>query len=318
MKTTAIVEGIALRDKILVSDAFKCSDILKELNVESREQAEKLGVWFRACNCDIFNGGEWKITPLQADMPEWYTYAFDGIERRVVDELLKWKGTHVHCGKEEVRVVGGTNHYIKDCKNVFVMKNAVVPLICGNSEVRLISEEATVYKICDTVKVNIVCDKATVCEIRDKANIHLVLDSVHIKSVTGEAHIDEINSCDIADSGVSFTAIVEEITGNATVDTISGAQVNVITGNATVGKIVGYSRIDSIGDSVKVDVIAGNAYVRFIGDDAVIETICRFAKITKISDNATVNKVTDYVKVSDCKKGLVKSVSGKAKVKFTK
>jgi len=119
--------AIILKDRIFMPDYDSHSDMLRELGIEDdylggskkfvrAELSPKDG--------DVFSDIDgWELTVDQDIVPEWFSA--EECKPKMVEAVKEWAKTHIHIGCDGLELIGGENHYIKDCKNVTV-KNSTV------------------------------------------------------------------------------------------------------------------------------------------------------------------------------------------------
>ncbi len=156
--------AIILKDRVFIPDYDSHTDMLAELGIkDTRENAERLFVRaeLSPSNGDVFSPiGTWVFNVDQDIVPEWFVKEVD--KARMVDAVKGWAKDHIHIGVDDLRINSGSNHYIKDCKDVEIYGNATVKYIYGSATVKNIYDSATVKNICDSATVENICDSATV------------------------------------------------------------------------------------------------------------------------------------------------------------
>ena len=138
--------AIILKDRIFIPEYDSHSDMLRELNIKD----DYLGAskkFVRAelspTNGDVFSDiDSWYFKVDQDITPEWFSE--DEYKPRMVEAVKEWAKTHIHIGIDGLKINSGTNHYIKDCKDVEIYGSATVEYICGSATVEYICDSATV------------------------------------------------------------------------------------------------------------------------------------------------------------------------------
>ena len=257
--------AIILKDRVFIPDYDSHSDMLVELDIEdTKANAERLFVRAELSpkDGDAFAPvDDWVFKVDQDIRPEWFVESYE--EGRMREAVKEWAKEHIHIGVNGLKISSGSNHYIKDCKDVE---------ICGSATVKNIYDSATVENI---------CGRATVKNIYDSATVKNIYDSATVENIYGRATVKNI--CD--------SATVENIYGRATVENIYGrATVKNIYGRATVEYIYGSATVENIYGRATVKNIYGSATVEYIYDSAtVIGSPFGWNNKDKfiISDNAT-------------------------------
>lgn len=138
--------GIILKDRVFVPDYDSHTDMLQELGIaDTRQNAERLFVRAELLppDGDVFAPIErWEFTVDQDILPDWYVENFD--KDRMVSAVKEWAKDRIHIGVNSLRILQGSNHYIKDCENVEICDNATVEYICGNATVDGVRGQAVI------------------------------------------------------------------------------------------------------------------------------------------------------------------------------
>ena len=230
--------AIILKDRIFIPDYDSHSKMLDELGI----QDDYLGAskkFVRAelspINNDVFSDiASWKFAVDQDIVPEWFTV--EEYKPKMVEAVKEWAKTHIHIGVNGLKISTGTNHYIKDCKDVNICDSATVENICGSATVKSIYGSATVESIYDSAKVKYICDSATVKNIYGSATVENIYDSATVMCIYDSATVEDIYG----------SATVKYVYGSATVESIYGsAKVKYIYGSATVKNIYGSAMVVS-------------------------------------------------------------------------
>lgn len=165
--------AIILKDRVFVPDYDSHSEMLEELGIKDTwENAERLFVRAELSprSGDVFSSvDEWCFTVDQDICPDWFVEEYE--KQRMVDAVKVWAKDHIHIGVDGLSIGTGSNHYIKDCKDVIIRDNATVKNICDNAMVKNICDNATVQYICDNATVEYICGNVTVEHISGDAMI---------------------------------------------------------------------------------------------------------------------------------------------------
>ena len=267
--------AIVLKDRIFIPEYDSHSDMLNELGItDDYLGASKkfVRVELSPEDGDVFSDIDgWKLTVDQDIRPEWFSE--EECKPKMIEAVKEWAKTHIHIGVDGLKIDGGRNHYIKDCKNVEIYGSATVENICGSATVEYICGSATVKNIYGSATVENIYGSATVENICGSATVKNIYDSATVKYI-----------CD--------SATVKYICGSATVKYICGsATVEYICGSATVKNIYDSATVKNIYDSATVKNICGSATVKNIyGSATVISspyTKWKNANSLILADNAT-------------------------------
>lgn len=140
--------AIILKDRVFIPDYDSHTDMLEELKIEDTvANAERLFIRAELIpyNNDVFSDiDKWLFVVDQDITPDWYVENYD--KQRMIKAVKEWAKSHIHIGVGNLRLDSGSEHYIKDCKNVLICGNATVKYICGNATVNNICDNATVEK----------------------------------------------------------------------------------------------------------------------------------------------------------------------------
>ena len=167
--------AIILKDRVFIPDYDSHSKMLEELQIEdTKNNAERLFVRAELYpeNGDVFSPiDQWKFNVDQDIVPDWYVAGYD--EERMRAAVKDWAKSHIHIGENDITINCGSNHYIKDCKNVAVYGSASISKVYGS---------ASISKVCDSASIRYVCDSASISEVYGSASISEVYDSAIISS----------------------------------------------------------------------------------------------------------------------------------------
>ena len=221
--------AIILKDSVFIPDYDSHSKMLKELQIkDTRSNAERLFVRAELYpkDGDVFSPiDQWKFNVDQDIVPDWYVAGYD--EERMRAAVKDWAKSHIHIGENDITINCGSNHYIKDCKNVKV---------CGSASISKVCDSASISKVCGSASISDVCDSASISKVFDTASISYVYDSASISKVCGSASISEVyGSASISE--VYDSASISEVYGSAVISSPSFGWKNkekvVISENAT-------------------------------------------------------------------------------------
>ena len=127
--------AIILKDRVFIPDYDSHSEMLAELGIEdTKANAERLFVRAELSpkGGDVFSDIDtWAFTVDQDIRPDWFVEEYE--KGRMVEAVKAWAKDHIHIGVNGLKINSGSNHYIKDCKNV-VINNSTVK-VYGNSTV---------------------------------------------------------------------------------------------------------------------------------------------------------------------------------------
>ncbi len=183
--------AIILKDSVFIPDYDSHTDMLEKLGIEdTRDNASKLFVRAELSpkDGDVFSPIEnWVFNVDQDIRPEWFVESYE--KERMIQAVKEWAKDHIHIGKDNLRLSEGSNHYIKDCKNVEICGSATVEYICGSATVEYICGSATVKNIYGSATVKNICDSATVKNICGSATVKNIYDSASVKTAKGYATI---------------------------------------------------------------------------------------------------------------------------------
>ena len=159
--------AIILKNKIFMPDYDSHTDMLRELGIKD----DYLGASKKFVRAELFpNDGDvfsdidnWRFKVDQDIVPDWFD------ENKYIplmrEKVKEWAKTHIHIGVDDLIIDSGSNHFVKDCKNVKVYGNATVNEVCGNATVNEVCGNATVigskYTKWNNHNKIILCDNAT-------------------------------------------------------------------------------------------------------------------------------------------------------------
>lgn len=138
--------GIILKNRVFVPEYDSHTQMLEELGIKDDYfNASKtfVRVELSPIGGDVFSDIDtWELSVDQDITPEWYDE--DRYKPQVVEAVKEWAKDHIHIGVDNLKISTGSNHYIKDCKDVDICDSATVKNICGSATVKNICDSATV------------------------------------------------------------------------------------------------------------------------------------------------------------------------------
>ena len=141
--------AIILKDSVFIPDYDSHSKMLKELQIEdTKNNAERLFVRAELYpkDGDVFSPiDQWKFNVDQDIVPDWYVAGYD--EERMRAAVKDWAKAHIHIGENDITINCGSNHYIKDCKNVAVYGSASISEVCGSASIGKVCDSASISKV---------------------------------------------------------------------------------------------------------------------------------------------------------------------------
>ena len=186
--------GIILKNRVFVPEYDSHTEMLEELGIKDDYLGASktfVRVELSPTDGDVFSDIDtWKLTVDQDIMPEWYDE--DTYKPQVVEAVKEWAKDHIHIDENNLKINSGTNHYIKNCKDVQIYGNATVVYICGNATVVYICGNATVEYIYDSATVKYIYDSATVKNICGNATVKNIYGSATVVYICGNATVEYI------------------------------------------------------------------------------------------------------------------------------
>jgi len=183
--------GIILKDRVFVPDYDSHTDMLNELKIaDTLKNAERLFVRAELVplNGDVFSPIEtWEFNVDQDIIPEWFVKEVE--KDRMIKAVKEWAKDRIHIGVDNLKISTGSNHFIKDCKDVEVYGNATVNEVYGNATVNKVYGNATVNEVYGNATVNKVCNNATVNEVCNNATVNAVYGNATVNKVYGTSVI---------------------------------------------------------------------------------------------------------------------------------
>ena len=156
--------GIILKDRVFIPDYNSHTDMLAELGIsDTRQNAERLFIRAELLppDGDVFAPvEEWKFHVDQDILPDWYVEQVD--KDRMISAVKEWAKDHIHIGVNGLGISQGSEHYIKDCKNVVVHDSASISEVCGS---------ASISEVCGNASISYVYGNARISNVYDKARI---------------------------------------------------------------------------------------------------------------------------------------------------
>ena len=202
--------GIILKDRIFIPDYDSHTDMLAELGIsDTRQNAERLFIRAELLppDGDVFAPvEEWSFHVDQDILPDWYVEQVD--KDRMVAAVKKWAKDRIHVGVDNLRISQGSNHYIKDCKDVVVCGSASISCVCGSASIGNVYDSASIGCVRSSASINYVYGSASIGEVYGSASISRVCGSASISEVWGSASIGNVyDSASIGETkGQAFIA----------------------------------------------------------------------------------------------------------------
>ena len=148
--------GLIMKDRIFVPDYDSHSQMLEELKIaDTKENAERLFVRAELYpkNGDIFTPiDEWVFHVDQDIVPDWYVAKYD--EERMRTAVKAWAKERIHIGEDNITINNGSNHYIKDCKNVKVCGSASISEVYGSASISKVYDSASISEVCGSASIS--------------------------------------------------------------------------------------------------------------------------------------------------------------------
>ena len=127
--------AIVLKDRIFIPEYDSHSDMLNELGIKDDylgASKKFVRVELSPEDGDVFSNIDgWKLTVDQDIRPEWFSE--EECKPKMIEAVKQWAKTHIHIGVDGLKIDGGKNHYIKNCKNIEISNSTVKAW--GNSTV---------------------------------------------------------------------------------------------------------------------------------------------------------------------------------------
>ena len=156
--------AIILKDRVFIPDYDSHSKMLEELQIEdTRSNAERLFVRAELYpkDGDVFSPiDQWKFNVDQDIVPDWYVAGYD--EERMRAAVKDWAKSHIHIGENDITINCGSNHYIKDCKNVAVYDSASISKVCGSASISYVYDSASISEVCGSASIGTVYGSAII------------------------------------------------------------------------------------------------------------------------------------------------------------
>ena len=228
--------AIILKDRVFIPDYDSHSKMLEELQIEdTRSNAERLFVRAELYpkNGDVFSPiDQWKFNVDQDIVPDWYVAGYD--EERMRAAVKDWAKAHIHIGENDITINCGSNHYIKDCKNVAVYGSASISKVYGSASISKVCGSASISEVYGSASISEVYGSASINNVYGSASISEVCDSASINNVYGSASIGKV--CDSASIGkVCDSASISEVYGSASISKVYGsASISEVYGSAII------------------------------------------------------------------------------------
>ena len=165
--------AIILKDSVFIPDYDSHSKMLEELQIEdTKNNAERLFVRAELYpkDGDVFSPiDQWKFNVDQDIVPDWYVAGYD--EERMRAAVKDWAKSHIHIGENDITINCGSNHYIKDCKNVAVYGSASISKVCGSASINNVYGSASISEVCGSASISNVYGSASISEVYGSAII---------------------------------------------------------------------------------------------------------------------------------------------------
>ena len=183
--------AIILKDRIFMPDYDSHSDMLEELGINDDylgASKKFVRVELSPVDNDVFSDIDtWVLTVDQDITPDWFDK--DTYVPLMREKVKEWAKDHIHIGVTGLKISAGSNHYIKDCKDVEVYGSATVNYVYGSATVNYVYGSATVNHVCDSATVKEVYGSATVNYVYGSATVNKVCDSATVNKVYGSATV---------------------------------------------------------------------------------------------------------------------------------
>ena len=219
--------------------------MLEELNIEdTRANAERLFVRAELSpkNGDVFTPvDEWVFKVDQDIRPDWFVENYE--KTRMRDAVKEWAKEHIHIGVNGLKISSGSNHYIKDCKDVEVCGNSTIEYVCGNS---------TIENVCGNSTIEYVYGNSTIKNVRENSTIKNVYGNSTIENVCGNSTI-------------------ENVCGNSTIKNVYGnSTIKNVCGNSTIKNVCGNSTIENVCGNSTIEYVCGNSTIEYVYENSTI------------------------------------------------
>ena len=147
--------AIIMKDRIFIPDYDSHSDMLRELGIDdTRKNAETLFVRAELSpkDNDVFSPiDKWVFNVDQDIRPEWFVENYE--KERMVEAVKEWAKNRIHIGIDGLEIDSGSNHYIKDCKNVKVCDSASISEVCGSASISYVCDSASISYVCGSAMI---------------------------------------------------------------------------------------------------------------------------------------------------------------------
>ena len=159
--------GIILKDRVFVPDYDSHTDMLTELGIKDDYiGASKKFVRAELIpqNGDVFTDIEtWRFKVDQDITPDWFNP--EEYRPRMIEAVKEWAKDHIHIGVDGLKISSGTDHYIKDCKDVEICGSASIKYVCGSASIKYAKGQAVIcssaYSRWERSHSLILCENAT-------------------------------------------------------------------------------------------------------------------------------------------------------------
>ena len=209
--------GIILKDRIFIPDYDSHTDMLAELGIsDTRQNAERLFIRAELLppngDVDVFAPiEEWRFHVDQDILPDWYVEQVD--KDRMIAAVKEWAKDRIHVGVDNLKISQGSNHCIKDCKDVVICGSASISRVCGSASISRVFGSASISRVFGSASISEVYDSASISDVYGSASISEVYGSASISRVFGSASISE----------VCGSASISEVCGSASISRVFGS-----------------------------------------------------------------------------------------------
>ena len=165
--------GIILKDRVFVPDYDSHTDMLTELGIKDDYiGASKKFVRAELIpqNGDVFTDIEtWRFKVDQDITPDWFNP--EEYRPRMIEAVKEWAKDHIHIGVDGLKISSGTDHYIKDCKDVEICGSASIKYVCGSASIENVCGSASIENVCGSASIKYVCGSASIKYAKGQAVI---------------------------------------------------------------------------------------------------------------------------------------------------
>ena len=165
--------GVILKDRVFVPDYDSHTDMLTELGIKDDYiGASKKFVRAELIpqNGDVFTDIEtWRFKVDQDITPDWFNP--EEYRPRMIEAVKEWAKDHIHIGVDGLKISSGTDHYIKDCKDVEICGSASIKYVCGSASIENVCGSASIENVCGSASIKYVCGSASIKYAKGQAVI---------------------------------------------------------------------------------------------------------------------------------------------------